>query len=135
MVKHLSPGKKAQRTGKYAKIMTKWRITYKTRGVKWQFVSFEGSQGGESTGVVDLIAIRKNHELPKKEPFSRGDLFDIVMIQVKSGKSGLKISDIFRLKKVARRYKAKPVIAEWDQGKSLMFYGLSGNKLDPEKIF
>lgn len=45
----LSPGKKAKKTGKWAKTMTKWLITYSSKGGKrWQLVSFEGSKGGES---------------------------------------------------------------------------------------
>ncbi|MEO0206007.1 MAG: hypothetical protein ABIL22_04965 [candidate division WOR-3 bacterium] len=41
----LSPGKKAKKTGKWAKTMTKWLITYLSKGGKrWQSVSFEGSE-------------------------------------------------------------------------------------------
>jgi len=134
--KDLSPGKKAKRTGKWAKTITKCLIKKtKTRGPKWRFVTFEGPQGGESTGAVDLIAIRKNHR-PQKEPFKRGDLFDIVLIQVKGGDSGFRcINEIARLRKLARRYKARAIIANWVQGKSPRFYDLSGNHLEPEEIF
>ena len=52
--------------------MTKWRIGFETGGKRlgspavkatkrWQIVSFPGPAGRESAGIVDLMAIRKNH--------------------------------------------------------------------------
>lgn len=67
--------------------MTEWLITYSTKDKKhWQIVSFEGPKGGESTGIVDRLAIRKNHKLSTKS-LKRGDLFEIILIQVKGGAS------------------------------------------------
>lgn len=83
--KKLSPGQKAKRTGIGAKIMTKWLITYSTKGrKKWQIVSFEGARGSESRGIVDFIAIRRNHNTMEL-PLKKGDLFEIILFQVKGG--------------------------------------------------
>ena len=52
-------------------------------GVKWELVEFSGATGTESRGIVDVVAIRKDHH--KIEDFKRGDLFEIVLIQIKGG--------------------------------------------------
>lgn len=76
----VSPGKKAQHTAKWARIMTKWLVTYtQKKGAKWNLVEF-GGPNGESRGIVDIMAIRKNHKLPHPG-LKRGDLFEIVLIQ------------------------------------------------------
>jgi hypothetical protein len=54
------------------------------QGAKWQLVGFAGPNGGESVGIVDLLAIRKDHR-PKSSRHNRGDCFDIVLIQFKGG--------------------------------------------------
>ena len=65
--------------------MTKWLVTHSSKGgVKWKLVDFNGAKGQESKGIVDMIAIRKNHKAPEAD-FLRGDLFEIVLIQVKGG--------------------------------------------------
>jgi len=52
MVIELSPGRKAQRTAKWARIMTKVCITrYGTATVPWKFVEFGGLNGDESAGI------------------------------------------------------------------------------------
>lgn len=66
---------------KWAETMTKWLIRRKSKKY-WQIVSFRGLKGGESTGIVDAIAIRKDHKSNSKT-FKRGDHFEIVMIQIK----------------------------------------------------
>src|ERR1035441_4239101 len=51
-------------TEKWAVTMTKVRIRQAVARApfpRWHFVSFAGPDGGESRGVVDLIAIRKDH--------------------------------------------------------------------------
>jgi hypothetical protein len=86
---------KAIRTAKWATIMTRWRIGFETGGKRlgspsvkptrrWQLIGFPGPAGRESAGVVDLMAIRKNHAKPKFR-FKRGDLFEIILIQIKGG--------------------------------------------------
>ena len=127
--KILSPGQKAKRTGQWAKIMTKWLISYATKGSKkWQFVSFEGSKGGESTGIVDFVAIRRNHN-PTEHPLKKGDLFEIILIQVKGGSALMpNNNDNERLVKVGEQYKAKRILlSEWKKGNSPVLYSLENN--------
>jgi hypothetical protein len=136
----LSLGKKAHKTARWARIMTKWLITYsRRRGVKWNLVEFGGKTGSESKGIVDLVAIRKDHKISKCG-LKRGDLFDIVLIQVKGGGSRKPSnSDIDRLVKVAAYHHAKAVVlAEWKKGQSLVFYSLENQTwklVDPVDIF
>ena len=51
---------------------------------RWQLVGFPGPAGRESTRIVDLIAIRKDHATVNGG-FKRGDLFEIILIQIKGG--------------------------------------------------
>ena len=70
----LSPGRKAQRTAQWARIMTKWLVTYSHRaGATWNVVEFGGKTGSESAGIVDLLAIRKDHQ-HQRAGLKRGDL-------------------------------------------------------------
>ena len=121
-----SPGQKAQKTARWARIMTKWLITYSRRnGAKWRFVEFGGITGAESYGIVDILAIRKDHK-PKKEGIKRGDLFDLVLIQTKGGNARFPSdSDIARLIKAADHHRAKAVVlAEWKLGTKPNLYQL-----------
>src|ERR671918_220187 len=83
----------AIRTAKWATTMTRWRIGFETRGRRlakpgvkparrWQLVGFPGPAGRESAGIVDLIAIRKDHATTSVR-YKRGDLFEIIRIQIK----------------------------------------------------
>lgn len=129
----LSPGKKAQRTGQWAKIMAKWLITYSSRGgKKWQIVSFEGTKGGESRGIVDFIAIRRDHKT-KKGPLKIGDLFEIILIQAKGGSAkSPSDEDKKRLLEVGKYYHAKDIIlADWQKGKKLTLYSLKNSEFVP----
>jgi hypothetical protein len=122
----LSPGQKAQKTARWARIMTKWLITYSRRyGAKWRFVEFGGLTGAESYGIVDILAIRKDHKT-KKEGVKRGDLFDLVLIQTKGGSArSPSESDIVRLIKAADHHRAKAVVlAEWKLGTKPKLYKL-----------
>lgn len=117
----LSPGQKAQYTARWARIMTKWLITYnRARGAAWKVVEFGGPTGAESVGVVDLIAIRKNHAIPKAG-LKRGDLFEIVLIQSKGGGAlPPSAADITRLRTVAAHHRAKSVVlATWRRNTEL----------------
>lgn len=51
----------ASRTARWAVTMTKVRIRGMIAKTKWQLVTFHGSSGGESVGIVDMVALRKNH--------------------------------------------------------------------------
>jgi len=88
---------------------------------------------------VDLIAIRKDHHC-QNPPIKIGDLFDIVLIQVKGGSAPFPTTDdIARLKKVAMHHRAKAVVlSEWKQKKRLQLYLLQRNKwieASPNEIF
>lgn len=137
----LSPGKKAKNTGQWAKTMTRWLISFTSKGSKpWQIVSFEGPRGGESRGIVDLLAIRKDHNKPSEESLKSGDLFEIILIQVKGGGSPDPIDDeIRRLERVRKHYDAKCVIlARWQKGKAPSLCRLENSlwkKVEAEEIF
>ena len=139
-LRSLTPGQKAQRTAQWARIMTKWLVTRSRRGgAKWQVVNFNGPQGSESVGIVDLLAIRKDHRA-HKAGLKRGDLFETVFIQTKGG-SALRPTrqDVLRLSRVAKHYHAKAVVlAEWQRGRKLTFFQLDRlqwKPVDPSAIF
>jgi hypothetical protein len=135
----ISPGEKAHVTAKWACTMTKWLVTYSHRnGARWNVIEFEGKNKREARGVVDMMAIRKNHR--KAGPgLKRGDLFEIVLIQVKGGSARRPTDkDKARLKRVAQRYKAMIVLAEWQKRKKLALCQLKGNDWEPiapSKVF
>jgi hypothetical protein len=105
----------------------------------WHVVNFLGPDKCESRGIVDLIAIRKNHrnhELPLK----RGDLFDIVLIQVKGGSApSPSPEERKRLRIVGRAYKAAAILlSEWKKGSMAVFKRLVGDEwvtIDAAEIF
>ena len=76
---------KAAKTARWSVTMTRWLITRLKSKKAWKLVSFLGKRGGESTGVVDIMAIRKDHSLGI-DGLKRGDLFEIILIQVKGGR-------------------------------------------------
>lgn len=115
-------------TQRWAVTMTKVRIRQavaKAPYPRWHFLSFCGPDGGESRGVVDLIAIRKDHALLGNGT-KRGDSFQIVLIQVKGGYAAKPTAeDAMRLRAVARRHCACAVLlATWKKGKAARFYSL-----------
>jgi hypothetical protein len=136
----MSPGKKAHHTAKWARTMTKWLITYSRRtGAKWNLVDFGGKTKAEARGIVDLIAIRKDHR-HDGPGLKRGDLFEIVLIQTKGGSAPRPtLDDLARLKGVARHHKAKHVIlAEWRRAEKLELFKLSGTRwqsVSPDEVF
>lgn len=119
--------------------MTKWLITHSGKaGVKWRLVEFGGITGSESRGIVDMLAIRKNHK--EMEGVKRGDLFDIVLIQVKGGSARRPSdSDIERLRVVANYYHAKEIVlAAWKIKEELNLYRLDDaawTLVTPAEIF
>ena len=135
-----SPGKKAQHTAKWARTMTKWLVTYSRRtGAKWTLVDFGGKAKAEARGIVDLIAIRKDHRYEGRG-LMRGDLFEIVLIQTKGGSAPRPTpDDLARLSKVARHHRAKAMIlAEWRRAEKLELYKLSGTRwklISSDEIF
>jgi hypothetical protein len=120
--------KVAAYTEKWAVTMTKVRVRQAVARApfpRWYFVSFGGPDGGESRGVVDLIAIRKDHGSPRSG-LKRGDTLQIILIQVKGGYAAKPtIEDGRRLRIVARRHGACGVLlAAWKKGKAARFFSL-----------
>lgn len=72
-----------------------------------------------------MIAIRKNHA-PCELPGKRGDVFEIVLIQVKGGSSSFPSTDeIKRLRHVGRTYRAKSILlGQWKRGSQVRFFRL-----------
>ena len=93
-------------------------------------MSFRGANKSEWRGVVDLVAIRKNSAQPYGTLLKRGDLFDIVLIQIKGGgAAGPTDGDCRRLQKVARVYRAKAIVQfQWRKGESSKFLVLGPSR-------
>ena len=113
--------KEARKTDRMAETLCK--ALAKRHAKRWQFVSFRGQKKGEWRGVVDLIAIRKDTSQPQSLIIKRGDLFDIILIQVKGGAAAKPTQeDISRLCSVARRYRAKEIVKyRWLNQKKSIF--------------
>jgi len=132
--------RKAHRTARWAKTMTKWLISRRHKnGAKWHVVNFVGSNNAESRGIVDLLAIRKNHRTNNSK-IKRGDLFEVVLIQVKGGCAPFPTGeDIARLKQVSKYHRAKAVVlSEWKPKKRLQLYLLKQKKwieIKPNELF
>jgi hypothetical protein len=101
------------------------RIARMIAKTKWQLVTFFGPGGGESVGIVDMMAVRKNHAACKP-PAKRGDSFEIILIQVKGGSAPFPSADeVQRLRLVGRLYRAKAILrAQWKQGTQAEFFSL-----------
>jgi hypothetical protein len=118
---------KAHTTGRWAEII--FRALSSRVADRWRFVSFRGANKSEWRGVVDLVAIRKNSKKPSNGILKRGDLFDIVLIQIKGGSArGPTENDCRRLREVKRLYRAKDVVQfQWKRGESSKFFVLGRN--------
>ena len=116
---------KATHTARWATTMTKWLVTKMSVGTKWQLVDFTGPRGSESRGIVDILAIRKDHSTPP-DGLKRGDLFETILFQIKGGTAAWPtLGDIDRLRRVARHHRVKCVVlAEWKKGKQPSFFAL-----------
>lgn len=119
-----SPGKRAQWVGRWAE--TIFRALSARVARRWRFVSFRGTRHGEWRGVVDVFAIRKDTSRPQQPPLKRGDLFDIVLVQMKGGSARRPTDEeLQRLRQVSRRYRAKEVVLfEWRKGESAQYFKL-----------
>jgi hypothetical protein len=122
--KRMKAAKKSRKTARWARIMTKWEIARTRQGRAWEIVNFTGPNGRESRGIVDLMAIRKDH---RTSLIARGDFFEIIVIQVKGGGARWPtLEDIRRLRRVQNRYHArKAVLAAWSGGNTPVFYTLA----------
>ena len=96
---------------------------------RWRFVSFRGLGGGEWRGIVDVLGVRKNTDASAHRVLKGpGDLFDVVLIQMKGGSArGPSAEDIRRLRAVKRHYRARDIVLfEWKRGKGCIFKRLEG---------
>jgi hypothetical protein len=105
--------------------MTKVSISRVASRTRWQFVTFYGKGGSESVGVVDMLAIRKDHGQPIPG-IRRGDALQIILIQVKGGSAANPTSeDAARLRRVKKRHGACDVLlASWKKGTEARFFRL-----------
>jgi hypothetical protein len=94
------------------------------RWPRWQILGFYGEHRGESRGIVDLIAIRKDHRRPRLKGTRRGDAFQIIFIQGKGGEAERPSEDdIRRLRLIASHYHAEAVLlGVWKKGKEAEFF-------------
>jgi hypothetical protein len=105
--------------------MVKVRIRRVVSRTRWQLVTFYGRGDSESVGVVDLLAIRKDHGEPVPG-IRRGDALQIILIQVKGGSAARPTpEDAARLRLVAKRHCACHVpLATWKKGAMPRFFRL-----------
>jgi hypothetical protein len=126
--------KLAAYTERWAVTMAKVRIRQAVSRApfpRWHLLTFSGPDGGESRGVVDMIAIRKDHSTPRIG-LKRGDTFQIILIQVKGGYAAKPTAeDGKRLRIVARRHGACGVLlATWKKGTAARFFSLGRRSPD-----
>lgn len=121
-----TPQEKAAETARWTETLFR-ALVRRAQNRRWRFVSFRGARGGEWKGVVDVLGIRKDTSKSDHELLKSGDLFDIVLVQMKGGSAGLPTADeIRRLRVVARRYHAKRVVLfTWRRGEGCVFKQLS----------
>jgi hypothetical protein len=89
-------------------------------------MSFRGKHGGEWRGVVDVLAVRKDTSRSAHAVIKSGDLFEIVLVQMKGGSGRAPTrADIGRLRAVKRRYRAAEIVLfKWKRRESSDFYKL-----------
>jgi hypothetical protein len=105
----LTPSEKAHATGRWAETLFKALSARVAK--RWRFISFRDVGKGEWRGVVDVLAIRKNTSQPTAADLRRGDLFELVLVQIKGGNAkDPTTEDRKRLRAVARFYNAKAVV-------------------------
>lgn len=139
--KWLLAQQRAKRTATWAKTMTKVLISQSSGSEPaWHVVNFLGPKKSESRGIVDLVAIRRNQR-ETQAPLKRGDLFEIVLLQVKGGNAKWpSAEDRKRLRVVKDTYGAKEVLlSEWKRGAKAKLYRLDADEWvglsDPAQVF
>ena len=112
-----SPQKKARITWMLATTVTKWIIKKFKTTPRWQLVEFTVPNEGESTGIVDILAIRKSHKKQTPLGLKPGDPFQIILLQIKGGTASKPSkNDIKRLQKMKQLYHADEVVlSEWKE--------------------
>jgi hypothetical protein len=139
--KWMLASQRAQRSATWAKTMTKVLISQSSGSQPaWHIINFLGPKKSEARGIVDLVAIRRNQQLTKA-PLKRGDLFEIVLLQVKGGSAKWPSpEDRERLRAVRDTYEAKDILlSEWKRGAKAKLFRLSGDDwvelCDPAVVF
>jgi len=84
---NLKPWQKAANTDRWTEIL--FRALSNRVAKRWRFVSFRGMGGGEWRGVVDVLGIRKDTSKSDHKLLKSGDLFDVVLVQMKGGSARL----------------------------------------------
>ena len=135
-----TPAEKALNTATWARTMTKVIISRNNkRPPFWHVINFLGSGKQESAGIIDLLAIRKDHGKTRSLP--KGDGFEIILVQVKGGSArNPSPADIQRMEAVKHRYGAKSVVlSSWKKGSAPELRVLSetgwGDPVDANLIF
>ena len=127
---------KAYMTGRLAVQATKLRILEidnKNDAPLSQFVEFEGREGGESNGIVDLLAVKRNRDRKKIKNMdcNVNDLLDIIHIQVKGGSSEPPTkTDKKRMLIVSKYYNCREtLLSRWNPAKfnQVIFKRLKNN--------
>jgi hypothetical protein len=123
----LLPHEKAHATGRWAEIIFLALSTRVAR--RWKFISFRGVAEGEWRGVVDVFAVRKDTSQPVTPTLKRGDLFEIILVQVKGGSARTPSIDERRhLREIEKYYRARDVVLfQWRRGESSEFFKLQRN--------
>ena len=139
---------KAYMTGRLAVKATKLRILEidnKNDAPLSQFVEFEGREGGESNGIVDLLAVKRNRDRKKIKNMdcNVNDLLDIIHIQVKGGSAGDPTKAAKKRMLIVSKYYncRETLLSRWNPAKfnQVIFKRLNNNleweKVDENTIF
>ena len=126
--KALTASGKASFTDKWTETMFKALVA--RVGERWQLSSFRGVNGGEWCGIVDVLAVRKDTSFPKNPRLSKGDLFEMILVQMKGGTARCPDAcDIERLQIVKQHYGAIDVVLyEWRKKRLSRFSRLVGGE-------
>lgn len=126
---------RAAYSARWSTTMTRWLISYCTSGKAWQVVGFSGKAGGESAGIVDLVAIRRNYNR-KLNNIRPGDVFEMIFIQIKGGNAPWpSVTDVARLRTTAAHHRAMAVLlCEWKKGSRPVVYMLRRSRRSSRNI-
>ena len=77
----------------------------------------------DGSGVVDVLAIRKDTKRPDRQLLKSGDLFEIILVQMKGGSARRpNVADTKRLRVVKKRYGATDIVLfTWKRGGGCKF--------------
>jgi hypothetical protein len=75
------PHEKTIETDRWTEIL--FRALSNRVAKRWRFVSFRGPKKREFCGIVDVVAIRKDTSKSDHEVLRMGDLFEIILVQMK----------------------------------------------------